>query len=61
MSKYFEYRLKKVPRIQYEAYFTGVVFGLAPIAGSVFFGKHLLFGVPFSWYWLRFSPISKRL
>ena len=49
MSKYFEYRLQKAPRIQYEVYFTGVVFGLAPIVASVFFGKHLLFGVPFGW------------
>lgn len=53
MSKYFEYRLQKAPRIQYEVYFTGVVFGLAPIAASVFFGKHLLFGVPFGWQTLE--------
>lgn len=49
MSKYFEYHLKKAPRIQYEAYFTGLVFGLAPIAASVFFDEHLLFGFPFGW------------
>lgn len=59
MSKYFEYRLKKVPRIPYEAYFTGIAAGLMPIAASVFFGRHLLFGVPFGWQTLEhYSVIS---
>ncbi|QMT34781.1 hypothetical protein [Neisseria wadsworthii] len=44
---YFEYDLKKVPRVQYENYFAGLIFGILPIIASCLFDKHLLFGFPF--------------
>ena len=58
MAKYFEYRLEKTPRIPYEAYCTGIIIGSAPIIFSVFFGEHLLFGVPFGWETLEHYSVT---
>lgn len=43
MSKYFEYHLKKAPRIKYEVYCIGFLFGISPIIASCFFDYHLFF------------------